>query len=140
MGPGQTKIRRRDPSREKAAGRVGHIYRRRLRTLTDNLASLHVVGIANRGSEAAGRRHVPIYLAVTKLTDRARSALCRNVAAKIRKSEMTNRASVYIIGAVIIGGICGVGVWTYLRNCHGLDACAAQSAESHERDKPSDPR
>jgi len=30
------------------------------------------------------------------------------------------------------------GAWIYSQKCRGIDACAAQSAEGHERDKPSE--
>jgi hypothetical protein len=37
--------------------------------------------------------------------------------------------------------VCAIagGGWMYSRTCHGVDACAAQSAEGHERDVPKEP-
>ncbi len=53
---------------------------------------------------------------------------------------MTHRRRVvYLIGILFICAI-AVGVWNYAHKCHGVDACAAQSAEGHERDAPSEPR
>ena len=42
--------------------------------------------------------------------------------------------------AVVV--ICAVtaGTWYYRSRCHGVDACAAAEAESHERDRPSEPQ
>lgn len=137
-----------DPSRGKAASRA-HLPKETSHShgQPGKFDARMYGDIANRTSNRRGaprklmQSRLPIYLTVTKLTDGHGTPPVAPVAAKIRKSEMTKRASVIcIIGAVIIGGICGVSVWTYLRNCHGLDACAAQSAESHERDKPSEPR
>ena len=41
-----------------------------------------------------------------------------------------------------VGVICSIaaGTWYYQSRCHGMDACAAADAESHERDKPSEPQ
>lgn len=47
----------------------------------------------------------------------------------------------YLIGLVLIGSIAGTGYYYYYQSkCHGMDACAAQSAESHERDSPLETR
>jgi hypothetical protein len=45
-----------------------------------------------------------------------------------------------VLLAVIV--ICGLaaGTWYYRSKCHGVDACAAAEAESHERDTPSEPQ
>jgi hypothetical protein len=44
-----------------------------------------------------------------------------------------------MIMIVIVGAI-AAGTRYYLSKCHGMDACAAADAESHERDKPSEPQ
>ena len=53
---------------------------------------------------------------------------------------MMNRRWVFLIGIIIV--VCAIvgGAWLYSRKCHGIDACAAQSAESHERDTPKEPQ
>lgn len=43
------------------------------------------------------------------------------------------------IAVIVCGGI-GLGARYYLSKCHGMDACAAADAESHERDKPNEPQ
>jgi hypothetical protein len=40
--------------------------------------------------------------------------------------------------AVVILCAAAAGTWVYRSKCHGMDACAAADAESHERDKPSE--
>jgi hypothetical protein len=40
---------------------------------------------------------------------------------------------------VVIGSIIA-GTLYYRSKCHGMDACAAAEADSHERDRPSEPR
>jgi hypothetical protein len=45
----------------------------------------------------------------------------------------------YLLVALVGFGIAG-GVWWYQSKCHGVDACAAADAESHERDTPSEPQ
>ena len=52
---------------------------------------------------------------------------------------MTIRRWAYLIGILVVFAIAG-GAWIYSRKCHGVDACAAQSAESHERDAPKEPQ
>jgi hypothetical protein len=52
---------------------------------------------------------------------------------------MTNRRWAYAIGILFVAAI-AAGVWNYAHKCHGVDACAAQSAEGHERDSPSEPQ
>jgi hypothetical protein len=52
---------------------------------------------------------------------------------------MTNRRWAYAICIVLVCAI-AAGVWNYARKCHGVDACAAQSAEGHERDSPKEPQ
>ena len=41
---------------------------------------------------------------------------------------------------IVIVGSVAAGTRYYLSKCHGMDACAAADAESHERDKPSEPQ
>jgi hypothetical protein len=45
----------------------------------------------------------------------------------------------FILLVVIIGSIIA-GTLYYRSQCHGMDACAAAEADSHERDRPSEPR
>lgn len=52
---------------------------------------------------------------------------------------MKRRLSVLIFLATIVGAI-AAGTWYYRSRCWGMDACAAAEAESHERDKPSEPQ
>lgn len=40
--------------------------------------------------------------------------------------------------AVVMLGAVAAGTWYYRSKCHGIDACAAAEAESHERDRPSE--
>jgi hypothetical protein len=44
-----------------------------------------------------------------------------------------------ILLVVVVGSI-AAGTWYYRSKCHGVDACAAADAESHERDTPSEPQ
>jgi hypothetical protein len=44
-----------------------------------------------------------------------------------------------LVSVVIVCSIFG-GARYYLSKCHGMDACAAAEAESHERDKPTEPQ
>jgi hypothetical protein len=54
---------------------------------------------------------------------------------------MTKRRWIFLLLFVaVIGVITVVGVRYYLSQCHGMDACAAANAESHERDKPDEPQ
>ena len=50
---------------------------------------------------------------------------------------MNKRLSVLLL-LVIIAGAITAGTWYYRSRCWGMDACAAEKAESHERDKPSE--
>jgi hypothetical protein len=52
---------------------------------------------------------------------------------------MTIRRWAYLIGILAVCAIAGGG-WMYSRTCHGVDVCAAQSAEGHERDVPKEPQ
>jgi hypothetical protein len=44
------------------------------------------------------------------------------------------------ISLIVVLVVCAAlaGAWVYSRKCHGVDACAAQTAEGHERDTPSE--
>jgi hypothetical protein len=53
---------------------------------------------------------------------------------------MTNRRWAYAIGILFVCAAIAAGVWNYAHKCHGVDACAAQSAEGRERDSPSEPQ
>jgi hypothetical protein len=54
--------------------------------------------------------------------------------------KMPNRRLVFLLFAVLAVCAIAAGVWYYQSKCHGWDACAAVDAESHERDRPSDPQ
>jgi hypothetical protein len=47
---------------------------------------------------------------------------------------------IFLLLSVVI--VCSIVVSAryYLSKCHGMDACAAVEAESHERDKPTEPQ
>jgi hypothetical protein len=53
---------------------------------------------------------------------------------------MLNRRWIFLLLAVVAIGSIAAGTWYYRSKCHGMDACAAAEAESHERDKPSEPQ
>jgi len=54
---------------------------------------------------------------------------------------MTGRRWIFLLVAVaVIGVLAVVGTRYYLSQCHGMDACAAAAAESHERDTPKEPQ
>ena len=54
---------------------------------------------------------------------------------------MSNRRWVIVgLVSVAIIGSAVAGARYYFSKCHGLDACAAAEAESHEREKPSEPQ
>jgi hypothetical protein len=53
---------------------------------------------------------------------------------------MTKRTWISLLLAVVAIGLISAGIWYYRKPCHGMDACAAFEAESHERDAPSEPR
>jgi hypothetical protein len=54
---------------------------------------------------------------------------------------MTTRGWIFLVVLVaVIGVFAVVGTRYYLSQCHGMDACAAANAESHERDRPSEPQ
>jgi len=47
---------------------------------------------------------------------------------------------IFLLVCVLIVGSIVASARYYLNRCHGIDACAAAEAESHERDKPSEPQ
>ena len=53
---------------------------------------------------------------------------------------MRNRRLLFML--LSLAALCAIaaGVWVYQSKCHGWDACAAVDAESHERDRPSEPQ
>jgi hypothetical protein len=53
---------------------------------------------------------------------------------------MTNRRWLFLLLAVAVIGSIAAGTRYYLSQCHGMDACAAATAEGHERDRPSEPQ
>jgi len=48
----------------------------------------------------------------------------------------------WVLLFVLVVAVCSVtaATWYYRSKCHGMDACAAAEAESHERDRPSEPQ
>jgi hypothetical protein len=53
---------------------------------------------------------------------------------------MLNRRWIFLLLLVVGIGAIAAGTWYYRSKCHGVDACAAAAAESHERDTPSEPQ
>jgi len=53
---------------------------------------------------------------------------------------MSKRRWIWLLVVIVIVGSAAAGTRYYLSKCHGMDACAAADAESHERDKPSEPQ
>lgn len=53
---------------------------------------------------------------------------------------MLNRRAGVLVLILVVACAIAAGVWYYQSKCHGMDACAAAGAESHERDRPSEPR
>jgi len=45
-----------------------------------------------------------------------------------------------LLFAVVVLCAVAAGTWVYRSKCHGVDACAAAEAESHERDTPPEPQ
>jgi hypothetical protein len=45
-----------------------------------------------------------------------------------------------IVGLILIGAAAMGWYYNYQSKCHGMDDCAARSAESHERDTPAEQR
>ena len=53
---------------------------------------------------------------------------------------MSKRRWIFLLVSIVIVGAIAAGARYYFSKCHGMDACAAADAESHERDKPSEPQ
>jgi len=53
---------------------------------------------------------------------------------------MSKRRWIWLLVVLVIVGAAAAGARYYFSKCHGMDACAAADAESHERDKPSEPQ
>ena len=53
---------------------------------------------------------------------------------------MLNRRWAVLLLLLVVVCSVAAGTWYYRSKCWGMDACAAAEAESHERDKPSDPQ
>jgi hypothetical protein len=53
---------------------------------------------------------------------------------------MNRRWIFLLLSVVVVIGAIAAGTWYYRSKCHGVDACAAVEAESHERDKPGEPQ
>lgn len=53
---------------------------------------------------------------------------------------MLKRWWVLLLLLVVVIVSVAAGTWYYRSKCHGMDACAAAEAESHERDRPSEPQ
>jgi len=53
---------------------------------------------------------------------------------------MPLRVWMYVIGIALICAVAGGAWYRYQGNCHGVDDCAARTAEGHERDTPPEPR
>ena len=53
---------------------------------------------------------------------------------------LNRRRMIVLLVSVVI--VCSIfaGARYYQSKCHGMDACAAAEAESHERDKPTEPQ
>ena len=50
-----------------------------------------------------------------------------------------NRNWLWLLAILLIGAA-AAGTWIYNSKCRGFDACTAAEAESHERDRPSEPQ
>lgn len=53
---------------------------------------------------------------------------------------MFNRRWIFVLLIVALTVSVGASARYYFSKCHGMDACAAAEAESHERDKPTEPQ
>jgi len=53
---------------------------------------------------------------------------------------LSRRHWALLIGLILVCAIAGTWYYRYQGKCHGIDDCAAQSAEGRERDAPSEPR
>jgi hypothetical protein len=69
-----------------------------------------------------------------------RVAKPRPLALRIRLLKMLNRRAGLLLLILVVACSIAAAIWYYQSKCHGMDACAAAGAESHERDRPSEPR
>lgn len=53
---------------------------------------------------------------------------------------MSRQRWILLLVALVVVSAAAAGARYYFSKCHGMDACAAADAESHERDKPSEPQ
>jgi len=53
---------------------------------------------------------------------------------------MLKRRWAALLFLLVVGCSIAAGTWYYQSKCWGMDACAAAEAESHERDKPTEPQ
>ena len=53
---------------------------------------------------------------------------------------MPKRNWIYLLALILICAVAGGWYYNYRGKCHGMDDCAAQAAESKERDTPNEPR
>jgi hypothetical protein len=51
---------------------------------------------------------------------------------------MLKRWSAVVLLILVVASAVAAGIWYHQSRCHGMDACAAAAAESHERDTPKD--
>ena len=68
-------------------------------------------------------------------------AVIRDAANRRGIDDMTylKRNWMWLLAVVLIGSA-AAGTFVYKSKCRGVDACAAAEAESHERDRPSEPQ
>ena len=53
---------------------------------------------------------------------------------------MNRRLAALLLLVVVVLCAITAGTWYYRSKCWGMDACAAVEAESHQREKPSEPQ
>jgi hypothetical protein len=53
---------------------------------------------------------------------------------------MSMRRWAFLVGLILIGAIAVTWYFNYRSKCHGMDECAARSAEGRERDTPTEDR
>ena len=61
-------------------------------------------------------------------------------AIKDTSDMMMHRRWIFLLITLLVACSILYGARYYYSKCHGMDACAAAEAESHERDKPSEPQ
>lgn len=57
-----------------------------------------------------------------------------------KRMKPFNRPWIFLLIAAVMACSVLAGARYYYSTCRGMDACAAAEAESHERDKPSEPQ